>query len=83
MEELMTKVLEWIPSTLRPYVAIALLILYVVTKVRSMLKSNELDRRCKTCPAVALISKILVNRAIDNPPKTSPNVIRRVIDIIF
>lgn len=87
MDGLMTKVLDWIPPTWRPYIAILLLVLYVVTKVRSMLKSADLERRCKTCPAVQLLSKILVNRAIgrevEKASKTPKNILRTVIDLVF
>jgi len=86
MESIMTKAMEWIPPGWRPYVAFLLIALYVATKVRSMMKSAELEKRCKTCPASQLVSKILVNRVIDKPssePEPPRNVMRKVIDIIF
>jgi len=83
MDGMMTKVLDWIPQTWRPYIAILLLVLYVVTKVRSMLKSVDLEQRCKTCPAVQLLSKILVNRAIGKEAEAQKSMARKVVDIIF
>lgn len=83
MEGVMTKVLDWIPPTWRPYIAILLLVLYVITKVRSMLKSVDLEQRCKTCPAIQLLSKILVNRVIGKEAAAQKSMTRKVVDIIF
>jgi hypothetical protein len=83
MDSLMTKVLDWIPPTWRPYIAMLLLVLYVVTKVRSMFKSADLEARCKSCPAVQLLSKIFVNRAIHKDTESQTSIVRKVIDIIF
>lgn len=78
MEGIIKEVLGWVPESMRPYVALFLLVLYVVTKIRSMIKTVELDRRCAACP-VSLVSA----KGIVGLPAPKKSALHKAIDMVF
>ena len=84
MDDIIKSLFDFIPEPWRPYLAIALLILYVVTKARSAAKSSKITKMkefvCKCAGNEPLIGVRWVEK---KPPFEKPSLGDRVVDAIF
>jgi len=83
MDEIVSSLFNFIPETWRPYVAILLLVLYVITKARSVAKSDKIK---KLTEVVSKSRKVVSFSSDDQDSESSPlkpTFREQVVDVIF